>query len=169
MTRQLLSAALEDELRAHPKEKVSVRSLCQSADINRSTFYLHFETIEDFYQAEARRLVEHYPFSDRYGIIAEHDLQTAITYFQKRRATFTFLNRQGLINQLLLERIKERYENGELWTHQVDDETFMALTNYIIAGTTALMDYCMRSTEMDVKEQAHLLVRIQSVIRHLLD
>lgn len=45
MTRRLLQGALVDLMREKPIRDVTVKELCQRADVNRSTFYLHYQDI----------------------------------------------------------------------------------------------------------------------------
>lgn len=45
MTKRLLQGALVDLMREKPIRDVTVKELCQRADVNRSTFYLHYQDI----------------------------------------------------------------------------------------------------------------------------
>lgn len=45
MTKQLLQGALVDLLGEKPLREITVKALCQKADVNRSTFYLHYYDI----------------------------------------------------------------------------------------------------------------------------
>ena len=47
MTKRLIKEALTDLLEQEDIHCISVRMLCEKADINRSTFYLNYETIDD--------------------------------------------------------------------------------------------------------------------------
>ncbi|NMN00809.1 TetR family transcriptional regulator [Bifidobacterium sp. DSM 109958] len=49
-TRQAMSDALIDLLRDHPLSSISVTALCERADVNRSTFYAHYDAIADLLQ-----------------------------------------------------------------------------------------------------------------------
>ena len=46
-TKRVIKEALIDLLQSKPVEKISVKELCESADVNRSTFYAHFSDPED--------------------------------------------------------------------------------------------------------------------------
>ncbi len=53
-------------------DKITVKELCERADINRSTFYLHYTSIQDLYQSlvdslyrEVRRSLEEFVEKDR--------------------------------------------------------------------------------------------------------
>lgn len=42
----------------YPKEKINVTLLCKEADINRGTFYLHYETIDDVWKDIENDLIQ---------------------------------------------------------------------------------------------------------------
>lgn len=48
-TRNALRAAFEDLIDETTLDKITVKALAERAGVNRKTFYLHFETIEAFY------------------------------------------------------------------------------------------------------------------------
>lgn len=48
MTRQQFRTAFFDLAESTPADKINVKLLCEKAGLNRSTFYLHYETIDDF-------------------------------------------------------------------------------------------------------------------------
>ena len=47
LTKTLLTDALLEMLQEQPIHAISIRDLCKKAGINRTTFYLHYETIAD--------------------------------------------------------------------------------------------------------------------------
>lgn len=49
MTKWLLKECLLEMLQERPLSKISVRELCSRADINRSTFYIHYKDIYDLF------------------------------------------------------------------------------------------------------------------------
>ena len=46
MTKKLIKEALIELLSKEDLQHISVKRICENADLNRSTFYLHYETIE---------------------------------------------------------------------------------------------------------------------------
>jgi hypothetical protein len=44
LTKQIIKESLVELMRDHPIYRVSVKMLCEAADINRSTFYAHRQT-----------------------------------------------------------------------------------------------------------------------------
>lgn len=71
-TKQLLRNALSSLLETKKIEDISVTELCKLADINRSTFYLHYESVADacieIERVVASEFVEWYDSCDKEGI-----------------------------------------------------------------------------------------------------
>lgn len=53
-----MDLALIDLLKKKPFEYITVREICETAGVNRSTFYLHYETVGDLLQETARYLLD---------------------------------------------------------------------------------------------------------------
>ena len=41
-----------------PINRISIKQLCEEADLNRSTFYLHYDTLEDFIREVEEEMIE---------------------------------------------------------------------------------------------------------------
>lgn len=57
-TRMVLKQALSELLEEKHLDKVTVKELCEKADINRTTFYRNFEDVYDLFGSMERELVE---------------------------------------------------------------------------------------------------------------
>lgn len=57
-TNESIEAALLELLKSKPVEKISVVELCRVANINKSTFYLHFQDIHDLFRQLLLKTVE---------------------------------------------------------------------------------------------------------------
>jgi AcrR family transcriptional regulator len=47
LTKQIIKESLIELMREYPISKISVKMLCEAADINRSTFYAHYTDTND--------------------------------------------------------------------------------------------------------------------------
>ena len=103
MTKQLFHESFYELLQEMPKERITVKALCERADLNRSTFYLHYETLDDLIcELEQAWIDEHF---QNLGYVGEDDVTTA------------FILR-------LLTRMKA---NRTLFRRLLDDPHFVAL------------------------------------------
>lgn len=49
MTKKMLREALLEELREKQLSQISIKRLCQTADVNRSTFYVYYQDIQQLF------------------------------------------------------------------------------------------------------------------------
>jgi len=57
-TKAALKSSCKEMLREAPDKKVTVKALCERAGINRATFYLHYQTIDQLQQEMAQEVVD---------------------------------------------------------------------------------------------------------------
>ena len=67
MTKRLLKKSLIELLKTENIQKISIRNLCQNADVNRSTFYKHYDS-----QYDLLRDIEDDLFSEIEDILSIH-------------------------------------------------------------------------------------------------
>ncbi len=58
MTKTMFRETLFELLKTTPINRISVKELCEKADLNRSTFYLHYDTIDDFIREFEEEMVD---------------------------------------------------------------------------------------------------------------
>ena len=64
-TRSALREALIDLILEKPLVSITVKDICARADINRSTFYLHFKDVTDILRTTEDEIIEHMPTHKR--------------------------------------------------------------------------------------------------------
>lgn len=64
-TRSALREALIDLILEKPLVSITVKDICARADINRSTFYLHFKDVTDILRTTEDEIIEHTPTHKR--------------------------------------------------------------------------------------------------------
>lgn len=64
-TRSALREALIDLILEKPLVSITVKDICARADINRSTFYLHFKDVTDILRTTEDEIIEHMPMHER--------------------------------------------------------------------------------------------------------
>ena len=63
MTKRLIKEAFIELLEKKPFNKVSVTDLCNTAEINRSTFYAYYEDVPMLLREVQERIIDDYNFS----------------------------------------------------------------------------------------------------------
>ena len=61
MTKRMLKEALLELLEHKPLEKVTVTQVCARADVNRSTFYAYYESVEQLLREIEDEVLEDFP------------------------------------------------------------------------------------------------------------
>jgi AcrR family transcriptional regulator len=86
-TAQLMNQALIQLLEYKDLEYISVKEICEKAGVNRSTFYLHYETISDLVEESIEHITDHF-----------------IDLFPKKSSDFVENIKQAPLNELILVR-----------------------------------------------------------------
>ncbi len=141
-TEKAIKAAFLAQRARRPLEKIKVKELCEDAQINKSTFYAHYQDIyalSDAMEGDiVRRILDSLPqlhpsdLSERpewltiqiYRAIVEHSEEVAIVFSGSRQGIF--------INQLeagLRERVSE--EEPDYW----DDPVRRVLLSFCVQGS----------------------------------
>ena len=60
-TREMLKKALTELLKTHSFDRISVKSICEKAGVNRSTFYVHYSCPRDLIDEMERDILNHLP------------------------------------------------------------------------------------------------------------
>ena len=73
MTCRMIKDALIDLMNDNDFSKISISDVCKAADVNRSTFYLHYETIDDLVNEAIETMNQRFMsyFADTKGIAEE--------------------------------------------------------------------------------------------------
>ena len=58
MTKALLKESLLEILKSKPLPKITIKEICENADVNRSTFYLHYENICDLLEETMQYMID---------------------------------------------------------------------------------------------------------------
>lgn len=94
MTRRLLRTALLELLQEKPFDRISIREICDRADLNRTTFYLHYQDqaalLEDVEREVKGRIIEYMK-----NVVAGEDsamrIAAFLDYIQDNAALFKAL------------------------------------------------------------------------------
>lgn len=147
-TRDSIQLAFAKLLTEKSMKDITVKGLCETANINKSTFYLHYADIYDCADClrdtiidEFVAVIDQFEFED---IIDKFDifLVSLINMFEKNRALYMpFLKSPSLasssckMKQLMIEKVLDKATcmNRENMTHQLT-------VSFIISGLISLLE-----------------------------
>lgn len=148
----MLRDALTEILQEEDLHAVSVRRLCEMADLNRSTFYLHYETLEDFIMDYTdfymRRI-----WSGTKIMHSKKEYEEALNDILSDPQPYHALLKSGLYHQYILKEYSKM---------DSDHDAFMLLSSYCVAGAEQMILYLLEHPDLSCskKEIAESLYRM---------
>lgn len=141
MTKQLLYEAMTDILTTDHLHAVTVRRLCQMADLNRSTFYLHYETLDDFITDYTDFYMKKI-WSKTRIMRTVQDYEDALDIILQNAEPYHALLKNGLYHQYILK------EYAGIDTNGYQKDAFMLLSSYCVAGVEQMFLYLLEHPEL---------------------
>ncbi len=125
MTKTLIKESFLDILDSTPFDKISVTQICEAADVNRSTFYAHYEDTRQLLREIENDVLEQIPVPENIPAIYTEDsflimLTQFLKYIRKKERTFRLLmmsNETNSFSERVISSVFESYSNMKL----VDD------------------------------------------------
>ena len=101
-TRSALREALIDLILEKPLVSITVKDICARADINRSTFYLHFKDVTDILRTTEDEIIEHMrehtpTHKRKFRICSRKSIKNPSICRRSRGFLSTFWSRSGTI------------------------------------------------------------------------
>lgn len=139
MTKQILRDCIIEMLDEKPLSAISVRELCNYADINRSTFYAHYKDIYDLFDSLVQETIDH--LTDYMEMRVRRDnqeeaLTDLLIYFKNNKKLFLILIRRS---ETYVERLHETIYHVYQQYYQTMNKDFSKNDEYIIEFNTAGM------------------------------
>ena len=109
-TRQALYHGLIQLLEEKPVAEISVKELCQVCDLNRSTFYLHYASVQELLEAMEQEILEVYKQFDSFKTYEQFVKWIAglcVSAFQKLDSSMESYHNQ--VYNMALGYIKENF------------------------------------------------------------
>ncbi|MGI6535163.1 MAG: TetR/AcrR family transcriptional regulator [Eggerthellaceae bacterium] len=137
-TRMVLKQALSELLQQKHLDKVTVKELCQKADINRTTFYRNYQDVYDLYGDMERELVEQSFESgdmaaDRFRML--HVIYENQAFYQE----FFHSRLQSSFIQETVERMADQMKAILKERGTYDEKTFPVLYRYNVEGALGVI------------------------------
>lgn len=168
MTKHLIRTALVELMEEKMLERITIKELCERADVNRSTFYLHYSdqrnVLNDIKETVCAKTVE--MFSETGFDDPESFAEQFLCYVRDNDRVFRALimNDEGdSFRYTLMEVLKPmmlQYLSGNS-----DSQTDAFGLAYMMAGSlSVIIEWMKTGYERKPKELAHFIVGINSTV-----
>lgn len=161
LTKRLLRESLLELLEEKPVERITVKELCEAAELNRSTFYAYYQDALSLYYEMGNELVDALLDYVRTGGV---ETESMLTYIKERREMFALLIYNGQfmdMNSPLQRRILEetvRYTWPAGAEMAVAGAEWKYILQYMFMGGSGLIHQWVRDgCDMEPSELAALL------------
>ncbi len=166
LTKMLLKSSLIEIMKTKSIHIISIKEICEGADVNRSTFYRHYNTQYDLYDdiiediaADMANIHSNYQELDSYSSM--EFLTKVLEYIESNREMFlVILSDKGKISLgEAFTRFTDRFID-----HEAMSDVGAYVTQFLAAGLTSTMwTWLNKDTRRSPKELASLLY---SIIMH---
>lgn len=165
MTKKLLKTSLIEIMKTTPLYSITIKDICDGADVNRSTFYRHYDTQFDLYDD----VIEDIAKDIEVILVKEHEgnfdicnfLTKVLEYIESNRDTFlVVLSDKGSLNMgETFNRIIGKFLPADKTT-----ELGTYIVQFIAAGMTSILwNWLSKTDRRSAKEVARL---IYALMRH---
>ena len=157
LSKQLLKQAFLELLEEKNIHQISVRELCAKADLNRSTFYVHYEDINYLIRDIEDDILNTIPFMDYTKKRSQKDIIEFASFIERNKNAIMALVKNGrLIDRLIESSVAHVLKEG----HKTDKEIeyFKFISYYCVGGMfQALLFYMNQGSYLTVKEISNIL------------
>lgn len=134
MTKKLLQNSLVELMKEKSLHEISIKSICENADVNRTTFYRYYDSQYDLYNeilddmcGEIKARI--HPLNEENSLL--NSLTDVLTYAEEKRdIIMVILSRNGslVIGEMFTENVASHVDSGNT------SELSMYCTQFISAG-----------------------------------
>lgn len=163
LTKRLLRESLLELLQEKPVDHITVKELCERAELNRSTFYAYYTDVPALYEEMgnelADALLEHIQtMNDQSGLNTE----LMLTYIRDNYEMFRLLvycDHYTDLNQSIIKRIFQGFFNISLKGdfHNVPEEREYALQFIFMGGTGVIHRWVQNDCDLPPRQVAQLI------------
>ena len=151
VTKRMLQEALLRLLESKPIDKIKVNELCEESNVNRATFYRHYDVLQDLLQEIETDMIREMPQPVR----KLQNMEDARNYLEKlctylyNHASIVKILLQNRTDEEMLQRITEFYRDyldvylNTLPTDRPDEDTVQIALALLGGGSHCLMKKCV--------------------------
>lgn len=153
-------------LRDKQISNITVKEICELADINRSTFYAHFSSHYDLLHS-----IEEEFINDMVTTLKQYNFTSEKEAFQMTERIFEYIEKNSEVCQTLLSEnsdihfqkkgmmiVKELVLKNLLTENQLDPETFEYISMFVVSGSIYVIKHWLENGKNKTpKEMAEML------------
>ncbi|WP_334331842.1 MULTISPECIES: TetR/AcrR family transcriptional regulator [unclassified Companilactobacillus] len=161
-TQKLIRESFIDLMSVMPIEEITIQKITDKADINRRTFYLHYEDIydllhktEDFVMDHFTQIVEEFEPPSEKEDVGPNFFKVIMSYIEANQKMIGVLCRNP-DSELMSKLIHLTVVNGQRvipFAHQEEAEYIL---NYCCWGLVGILHTAMRNNNFDITELSEL-------------
>lgn len=165
-TRMVLKEALMDLLKGKPISSVTVKELCEKANINRSTFYSHYVDPYDLLDKIGKEV-----FDDMYETLNQYNFQKQDEVLQMSTKILEYVAERSELCQILLSKngdtsfrkrvtkiIQNFIMNKWMEEHQLGDELSEYIPLLVVSGGVDAIESWLANGKKESPQEMALLI-----------
>lgn len=169
--------AIQDVFCELTKEKklneITIKELCAKADINKSTFYLHYRDIYDLANSiqniligDVCKIIDEYPYNETIAKAPEMWSRIAMAHFKNSNDLGALMRRPGLsfmvreMEKAVVETIMDKFVAAGMKLHSDDYFHHHLYVTFVISGYMGVL------REFDVSEMEHAMLEVSKRINN---
>ncbi len=147
-TKRVLRESLEKLLRDKRPDEITVKELCRHSDINRSTFYAHYEDMDRFVEEVEDDLVRRSPIMLDTASDTKKKMKEHISFIREESVLIRALSQYGRLPEKVIRKSLEMWEKSGTHTEK-ERAGFVFLAEFFTGGM-------LRSISAAVESQRYL-------------
>lgn len=165
-TLQLIENSFFELYREKSIEKISITEICKLANINRSTFYYHYEDYPSLLNSIENSIINDYLDLNetyQYDTNTKQLLSDTIQYILNNQEKMFFLFRNGTNGkgvQIIKESLKEKSRPVWMKESNLSPEEFELVFTYFIEGTFSLLEYFLKNPHLQKEKFMNILEQV---------
>lgn len=157
-TKRVLREAVVELLENKRLSEITVKELCARADINRSTFYAHYQGMHELFSEMEDELMETIPL-DLDATDSSELLGGYISFIRDNFKVIKAFSQDGELFEKLNDRSLMQWDEGETRTSRQRD-AFTFLSRMFTAGFfDATIFWIEQNAELSVEEVTHMVAQ----------
>lgn len=168
----MLQEALIDLLQEKSIENISVRELASYADINRSTFYSHYDTVYDLLESITEQYMEKFLFVSKHHDLSMKKQIESLDYMKLHKKAYLALIKTGKFLDYIIKKSLFLFDSDQLSYRMLKKEyksAYEAMVQYSCIGTMQTVKLFLEDQlQLSTPQIAKLLYDAQEAIYKVL-